>query len=383
MNSVWQTVKHVKQFVIVLLFYAVAFCFAMFQGGFTSWFIFFTITPFVLYAVVFQFMPLSFRNVTRDVIPATLTAGDAVTVTLTVERSNRFPLCFITLQDDMTNTYTVKRRQLQFAGFRKTFTWELTHRELSRGEYTFQTLHIKCYDFFKWGARSFNVKAPQSFYVQPRVQSVRHAAVETQLEHGATNSRYAAVKDTSLVTGVRNYQPGDRMSWIHWKSFAKTEQLRTKDFEDTQSQRIMLMLDLKEGREFEAAVSLAASLLKTFIKQQSQTVFMTLGKECQVFPSLQNAAQMNEVMQHLAVVQPTSDGQQQLLPSIIQQDGACLYVSATFAEEQLYALQQLRKPVVCIIVSEMQKPRVQIQNVHIMYVPPTAFNDVLKEVAKR
>lgn len=386
MNSVWQTVKHVNQFVIVLLFYAVAFCFAMFQGGFTSWFIFFTITPFVLYAVVFQFMPLSFRNVTRDVIPATLTAGDAVTVTLTVERSNRFPLCFITLQDDMTNTYTVKRRQLQFAGFRKTFTWELTHRELSRGEYTFQTLHIKCYDFFKWGARSFNVKAPQSFYVQPRVQSVRHAAVETQLEHGATNSRYAAVKDTSLVTGVRNYQPGDRMSWIHWKSFAKTEQLRTKSFEDSQSQDLFITMDLQAGEYFEQSVSLTASLLQTFVKHQSDVMFMTIGAQRRLFPLLQSSTQVEDVMRYLAIVQPEtmSSAYRQLSHEpVVQQVHALVYITTVFDEQMLQFFKLLNKQVTCFVIQREPEQTKVLQQIRVVYVQPTNFERVLMEVAKR
>ena len=28
------------------------------------------------------------------------------------------------------------------------------------------------------------------------------------------------VKDTTMATGVRDYQSGDRVTWIHWKSFA-------------------------------------------------------------------------------------------------------------------------------------------------------------------
>ena len=52
-----------------------------------------------------------------------------------------------------------------------------------------------------------------------------------------------------MATGVRDYQAGDRVTWIHWKSFARTQNLMTKEFEDRQSEDILVLLD---GRESES-----------------------------------------------------------------------------------------------------------------------------------
>ena len=62
------------------------------------------------------------------------------------------------------------------------------------------------------------------------------------------------VKDTTMATGVRDYQSGDRVSWIHWKSFARTQTLMTKEFEDRRSQELILVLDERPSEVFEEQV---------------------------------------------------------------------------------------------------------------------------------
>ena len=56
--------------------------------------------------------------------------------------------------------------------------------------------------------------------------------ISMQYDQGASQTRFSLIKDTTMATGVREYVPGDRFSWIHWKSFAKNGELRTKEFED-------------------------------------------------------------------------------------------------------------------------------------------------------
>ena len=67
--------------------------------------------------------------------------------------------------------------------------------------------------------------------------------IETRYDQGAAVSRIQSIKDTSMATGIRSYQPGDRVSWIHWKSFARTQTLKTKEFEDRQSQDLFVLMD--------------------------------------------------------------------------------------------------------------------------------------------
>ena len=46
-----------------------------------------------------------------------------------------------------------------------------------------------------------------------------------------------------MVVGIREYQPGDRLSWINWKASAKRNGMVTKEFETGQSTDVLLVMD--------------------------------------------------------------------------------------------------------------------------------------------
>ena len=93
--------------------------------------------------------------------------------------------------------------------------------------------------------------------------------MDTQYDRGATASPLNIVKDTTMATGIRDYQSGDRVAWIHWKSFARTQTLMTKEFEDRRSQELILVLDGRPSEAFEEQVELAASILKEASRSSS------------------------------------------------------------------------------------------------------------------
>ena len=82
---------------------------------------------------------------------------------------------------------------------------------------------------------------------------IHYVPIDTQYDLGSMISPYNVVKDTTMATGVRDYQSGDRVSWIHWKSFARTQTLMTKEFEDRRSQDLLVILDGRPSETFEEA----------------------------------------------------------------------------------------------------------------------------------
>lgn len=111
------------------------------------------------------------------------------------------------------------------------------------------------------------------------------------------------VRDTTMVSGLREYQSGDRMSWVHWKTFAKTGELRTKEFEDQQSQDLCLVLDCSPSALFEEQVEFVASILNASVRQQITMAFLSAGRNRVLFEATQTESQLQEVMFHLASVQ--------------------------------------------------------------------------------
>ena len=128
---------------------------------------------------------------------------------------------------------------------------------------------------------SFQLK--HTVLVYPKMTDIHYVPIDTQYDLGSMISPYNIVKDTTMATGVRDYQPGDRVSWIHWKSFARTQTLMTKEFEDRRSQDLFVLFDGRPSETFEEQVELAASILKEATNDQAGIGFLTTGKESAYF----------------------------------------------------------------------------------------------------
>lgn len=89
MRNLISILKENMSVIGLLLLIAISFSFAMFQGGFVSWFIFYTFLPFAVYSTILLFYPINNIIVERKVSKRECRAGDSVEIALTVTRKNR------------------------------------------------------------------------------------------------------------------------------------------------------------------------------------------------------------------------------------------------------------------------------------------------------
>src|SRR5690606_4814739 len=121
--------------------------------------------------------------------------------------------------------------------------WQYEIEQMPRGEHVLQGVVIEVSDFFGWLRKTKMIAARDTILVFPKMIDLNYVPFDTQYDRGTLASLLNIVKDTTMATGVRGYQPGDRVTWIHWKSFARTQTLMTKEFEDRRSQEVLLLLD--------------------------------------------------------------------------------------------------------------------------------------------
>lgn len=307
MKSFLTHLQESGRLVTVAILLVGTFCFAMFQGGFVSWFVFFTVSPFLVYSLLLAFVPLSFTHIHREITPSKIERGEDAMVKVTFRNNTRFPMVFLTVQE-MGVGSTVKllkdgqRSHLFLVGLKRDFEWTYELSDLDRGEHQFFGLEFVITDFFGWTMRKKIVGHGQTLLVYPKVTPMKTASLRMQYDQGTVASPYSILKDTTIATGVREYEPGDRFSWIHWKSFARNGELRTKEFEDRQSQSIFVCLDRSSQPKFEEAVELTASILQSMVKKRSDVVFLSAGETRSLYPAIRTESQLQKVMQHLAVV---------------------------------------------------------------------------------
>ncbi|MEG0473234.1 MAG: DUF58 domain-containing protein [Solibacillus sp.] len=305
-------IKHGGRLVTVVSLLVVTYCFAMFQGGFVSWYLFFTLLPFVMYSILLAIMPIKITEISRTLSKERVERGDHVIVTIKFRNASWFPIIFLTAMELPMDTRYYEAAhgdasKLFLVGWKREFEWSYELKQLKRGEHHFQGLAFTCTDFFGWTFRKVKVDQPQMFFVYPKIYAVKTVPLKMQYDQGTAASLYSLVKDTTMVTGVREYAPGDRFSWIHWKSFAKNGELRTKEFEDKQSQNIFFLIDRSVQRNFEQVIDFTASYIRMIVKDRGDVSFLSVGMDRYFAPVIKTESQFEKVMQHLVTIQ--SDAQ--------------------------------------------------------------------------
>jgi len=398
MNRIKAFLSNSGRLTLIILLIAATFSFAMFQGGFVSWFLFFTLIPFLLYSLLLAFLPINISNVHREFLPLTLTRGDSASVKVSFRNKTWFPLIFVTIQEmGMDQQFYEKTNgrssNIFFVGWRRNFEWIYEIPKLERGELRFNGFLFTFTDFFGWTVRRKVHQVQQTVLIYPKMTEVNYKPLQFQFGQGGVHSSIKVVKDNSLVTGIRDYQAGDRFSLIHWKSFAKNETLKTKEFEDRQSREVALVLDSTTSKNFELVVDFVASTLNAVVKKHGEISFLSVGKDRQYFPNLKTGNQLERVNRHLAVIKP--DANQKIEAALLNEidnfhSSTLLLVTGEITEQlEMFFVNSMNsmRGIVCFVVinDEAQKTKGverKFPHVKVVYLTKDLFKHAFTEVLK-
>ncbi len=326
--------------VLILL----TFSYAMFQGGFVSWFLFYSFLPFAIYCVALTFYSLNELAVIRVLPKTDYNAGEPLRVSINVQRSKAFPLFYLIVEDNLDETlkYALQQKRsktLLLPGVKKEFSYEYTIDELPRGEHFFQSFTLRIGDLLGLFEKEKTVIADGKIIVYPAFTEFIYRPFENQYDQGLTASRERVQRDTTMAVGVRDYQPGDRFSWINWKATAKRNEIMTKEFEQRQSHDVFVVMDCVPDKRFEAVVSFTASLLRAVLKKGAQTGLLTISKERASFPIRGGEQHLQQLFYHLAKIEAKC-----LKPfeKVLETDGFFIQQSVSF----MLITAQLTKPLI-------------------------------------
>lgn len=173
----------------------------------------------------------------------------------------------------------------------------------------------------------------------------------------------ASVGNADEFMSLRPYRPGDPMRNIHWKSFAKRDELVIKEFEDEFFVRHALILDtfLKEKNEiiFEEAVSIAASYVGSVGTHESLLDLMFVGDQLYSFSSGRGLANDEKMLEILACVNPVTDGSISKMIPLVKNNAPklsgsiCIFLDWDEPRQALTAVYQaLSIPLYTVVVCE-------------------------------
>ncbi|HEY4601502.1 MAG TPA: DUF58 domain-containing protein [Cerasibacillus sp.] len=313
----------------VLTILIVLFSFAMFQGGFISWFLFFSFLPLVIYQMGLLFYPFRQLDVTRTLSHSIGYAGQSITVDITIKRKIPFPLFYCIVEEvlpdslqrvdtgfdkyvhiDDPDIYEVKRqtKQLLFPFFRRKIKASYTISQLPRGEHQLTQIRIRTGDIFGFIKKEHHFPANDTLLVFPNKRRIRFTNTLYSLEQGQAIVQSNDFRQTNVVVGVREYLPGDKFSWIDWKQSAKKQDIMTKEFEQEKSMEAFFILDASSSSQwiaFEGLIEVMYGMMDMIHKTSDSKVgLLSIGKETSYFPFHFDVGSREKVMKHLAMIKP-------------------------------------------------------------------------------
>ena len=140
-----------------------------------------------------------------------------------------------------------------------------------RGFFTFGPALMRSGDIFGFFTSEEEVKPLDYLIVYPKIVPLEKLGIPSAQPLGDIRTRNHLFQDPILTMGIREYNAGDSLRRIHWKTTARLGRLQTKIFEPTTTVDMGIFLDVRTVKLplwgsvpelLELAVIVAASLSK-------------------------------------------------------------------------------------------------------------------------
>lgn len=332
MRRLFRKLKEMGKLVNIFLLIVATFVYAMFQGGFVSWFLFYSFIPFGLYSFALSIYPLKDFKLVRHVIHTEYVAGEKFEATIVIKRKIPFPLMYLIVEEQLPPQLKKYEQSKQskvilFPWFKREMTYKYKFDSIPRGEHLLEGIRIKTGDLFGLIEKETVVPERDQFLVYPQYVDMVYRQQESRFEQGAASSNVRLQRDTAIAIGVREYTPGDRFSWIDWKASARRNGIMTKEFEQQQSHDVVLFMDRTKSIHFEQVVNFTASLTKAILRKGAQVSFFSIGEDQTIFPLKNGESQQQVIYHHLAKVKDDSSIS---FSQIVESEIKKLYQPVTF-----------------------------------------------------
>jgi uncharacterized protein (DUF58 family) len=149
---------------------------------------------------------------------------------------------------------------------------------LGRGRYAFEETTAVIEDPFGFDRVEVELSAPGALLVYPRLVELGHLFSETGAS--ARDGKRLLLRRPSGfdLHSVREYQQGESLRAVHWRSTAKRGQLMVKELEDSPRDEVAVVLDADPsavvGESFEVQVRAAGSILLAHARRGRRAVLV-------------------------------------------------------------------------------------------------------------
>ena len=234
-------------------------------------------------------------------------------MTVTLTNTGRLPKMYLRVSDRLPRRlHTVGERAPMLLQLRPGETREVTYslEAERRGVYQIGPAQVETTDPLGFYAFTQRVGGQSELAVYPAPLPLRRVFFAEAAAPGWRGQEAAQVRGSGTdFHGVREYQPGDELRHVHWRTTARTGTLSVAEYEQGASRDTVIALDLSRaayarlgaGAEdaLEAAVTMAVSLSDFLLRQGHAVRLLTPGDADDPAPPAAGRAQMPRILDAL------------------------------------------------------------------------------------
>jgi uncharacterized protein (DUF58 family) len=298
--------------VVVLFALCIIFAYA------TGFWLLFRLAYVLLIAVPISYLWARFNirglevNVERLVDRAQV--GQFAEERITLENPGLLPKIWLEVEDPSPLPDHHQGRVVTLAGKTRR-TWRSRTLLTRRGVYPVGPITVMSGDPFGLFRVSRTYGRAGSIIVYPGFIDLPHFTVPPANLPGEGRFRKRTHDVTPNASGVREYEYGDSLSRIDWKSTARMDKLMVKMFELDPASDIWIAMDLQasvqagsgdESTE-EYAVKIAASVARFFLNANRNVGYMAFGSRLDIIEGERGGQQMTHILEALALSRAVGD----------------------------------------------------------------------------
>ncbi|MDD5702865.1 MAG: DUF58 domain-containing protein [Dehalococcoidales bacterium] len=184
-----------------------------------------------------------------------------------------------------------------------------------RGYHTIGPLIAEATDPFGLFRLRRRMDAGKKVLIYPAVVELPQFNAEFDADSGILRNRATTQEADGVISGIRDYVPGDSLSRIHWRSSAHTAKLIVKEFDADLSEKIWVVPDMSSipdsgtGADTieEYIITIAASITMKYSGTGRQVGLIAQNRDYHLFLPKQGNAHLERIMETLALAK--ADGQ--------------------------------------------------------------------------
>ncbi|HEV7133389.1 MAG TPA: DUF58 domain-containing protein [Gaiellaceae bacterium] len=178
-----------------------------------------------------------------------------------------------------------------------------------RGRYAFDAVRLTIEDPFSLARTELVQGEPQALVVYPRLVQLDRLFSEGGA-HAQDGRRLLLRRPTGFeLHSVREYEQGESLRKVHWRSTARRGRLMVKELEDAPRDEVAVLLDgdarTVDGESFEVAVRAAGSILAAHHRQHRRCALVVNSTALET-QEIATAAHWRRTLEILAGAEPTS-----------------------------------------------------------------------------